>query len=131
MPDPITEFSTPNPDPNPAQPDFTTSGMLLNIAAPDTSPLISKSVKVNDRPAAYQKMIYAISDQAGSMAVEIMIDESERTGGGAAVWRLHTTVPIVANTLAKFSTTDLFAQMRVTYTPGAAANVKVWGLSLP
>lgn len=131
MPDPITEFSTPTPAPNPAQADFQTGGTLIDVAAPDMTPIVSKTVKVNDRPAAYQKSIYAMSDQAGSMAVEIMLDESERTGGGAAVWRLHTTVAVTANTMAKFSTTDLFAQMRVTYTPGAAGNVKVWGLSLP
>lgn len=127
----ITEFGTPTPNPNPTQPDFTTEGTLIDVAAPDTTPIHSKSVKVTNRAETYPvKNIYAMSNQAGSFDVEIMLDESELVSG-AAVWRKHSTVAVVANTLAKFSTTDLFQQMRVTYTPGAAGNVKVWGRSLP
>lgn len=131
MPDPITEFSTPDPNPNPAQPDLTTGGTMINIAAPNTNPITSKSVKVNDRAGSYpQKNIYAISDQAGSFDVEIMLDEGEIVTG-AAVWRKLATVAVTANTLAVFSTTNIFQQMRVKYTPAVAGNVKVWGFSLP
>lgn len=131
MPDPrpaeaITEFSTPEPTPNPAQPDFQNKGKIIDLAAPDTNPITSKSIKVNDRAGAYpQKNIYAISDQAGSFDVMVMLDESE------AVWRKIATVAVTADTLAVYSTTNLFEQMRVVYTPSAAGNVKVWGFSLP
>jgi len=133
MPEPITEFSTPEPNPNPAQPDFQTEGMILDLAAAAaTTPVASKSIKVTDRPGATAKTIYVQSDQAGAFDIEIMLDEGERSGGNA-VWRkLQTAVPVVANTLKAVNLNELFRQMRIIYTPSAGpAVVKAWGFSLP
>jgi hypothetical protein len=129
----ITEFSTPAPNPNPAHPDFTTEGMILDLAAAVMAvPITSKSIKITNRPGAAGKSIHVQSDQAGAFDLEIMLDESERSGG-AAVWRkLQTAVAVSANVLKTVTFVDLFRQMRIVYTPTAGpAVVKAWGFSIP
>ena len=75
----------------------------------------SKSVKIVSSPGHFPiKTIWVESDQAGEFDVEVMLDESE-TSGGNAVWRKITAapIPVVVGVLSKFSINDLFRQIRI------------------
>jgi len=129
----ITEFNPEAPAPSPSKADFITMGMILDLAAADAAiTVISKSVKVTDRPSAFIKTIYVQSDQAGTFDIEVMLDESERSGGNA-VWRnIQPAVPVMANTLRAVSLSQLFQQVRIVYTPtDGPAVVKAWAFSIP
>ena len=123
-----TAFGIPSPSVNPAQPDFVTEGMVLNLAAAASgTPVTSKSVRVTDRPGATAKTLHVWSDHTGAFDVQVMLTESDAT------WYTYLSAqPVVANTLKTISTNDLFRQIRIIYTPSSGpAVVKSWVFSIP
>ena len=113
---------TPTKPTNPTQPDFISEGKVIDgQAIAMATPFSSKAVRVTDKSGNSTKTVYVESDSAGSFVVEVMLDESELSGGDA-VWRgISGSSPIAfgAGALAYFTFFEIARQVRVTVTTSA------------
>jgi hypothetical protein len=131
-----TEFGLPAVTANPTQPNLVSEGKLFdNLAVGSGATVASKSVKIAGKPSqSTLKSLYVQSDHAGTFVVQVLLDESE-VSGGEAVWRtLNPGAPIVlsAGVLYNADILSLFRQMRILLTNGgAAAVVNAWVFSIP
>ena len=128
---------TPTAPVNPTQPDFVSEGKIIDSQAiTHATPFASKSVRVAAKPSqTTTKTIYLQSDVAGTYVIQVMLDESELSGGDA-VWRDYTPsgspIAFTANVLSIQTLQDLFRQVRLLVTTTTdSTKTNAWVFSVP
>lgn len=126
-----TQFDPSKPA-DPSKPDFTDEGKLFDgVAFGDSDEETSKSVSIEGRAAQNpNKTLYVLSDQTGSFVVEVLLDDSERSGGNP-VWRTldltGSPFSVSANVLKSIVFPHTARQARVKFTNGSTpAVVNAW-----
>lgn len=127
----------PTAPPNPVKPDFISEGKLFDAQAVLAGATeTSKSCRMVAHPsAATIKSFYLQSNQAGTLLLEVMLDEGELSGGNP-VWRSYTDptspIAVAANKLVHLDVEGLFRQARLkfTNTSGSPATVNGWAFSI-
>ena len=126
-----TSFGTPAPNANPAHPDFTSEGKVLDNV---TSAVVvtSKSVKMLYLQGQFASCsVNLFSTVAGSLQVQAMCDESERDISGNAVWRdASAPIAVAANQLSITTLTGLVRQRRLVFTPTGSGTINAWIISV-
>jgi hypothetical protein len=122
---------------SPTRPDFINDGKVMAavVVAPASS-ATSKSVRIDvNLNETGQKTIWVSSNQAVTFEVQVLLDESELSGG-LPVWRNMTDpatpLAVAATYPAHFSFSDLFKQVRikVNNAGGSPATVNAWVFSV-
>lgn len=121
-------FSTPAPNPNPAQPDFKTEGKVFDnvVVTMSPAPQTSKSVSLlYSQGQFFLTTINLFYTSTGSLQVQAMLDESTATW-----YNEGSPVAVAANTLVQFTTQALVRQRRLVFTPAGNGTLNAWITSI-